>query len=80
MQLKLINVNELAKVLGISVQTVYAWVSRRRLPIVKVGRRTMFNPEEIDRWVRVRSRREVELQQIEDSEITTIKPEDELNS
>lgn len=55
---KLLSVKELAEALGISVHTVYAWVSCGRLPCVKVGTRTLFDPQEIERWVRERSRRE----------------------
>jgi excisionase family DNA binding protein len=55
---KLLNVEEVARVLGVSVHTVYTWVSCGRLPLVKVGARTMFEPVEIRRWVAERSRRE----------------------
>jgi len=75
MQQKLINVSELAQVLGVSIQTIYTWVSQRRLPFVKVGRRTMFNPEEIERWIKMRSRRETEYRQIRDAEATLTGPE-----
>ena len=60
MQSKLLSVGDVADILGVSVQTVYNWVSRGRLPIVKVSRRTMFQPEEIGRWISVRSRTEAE--------------------
>jgi excisionase family DNA binding protein len=55
---KLLSVSELAELLGISIPTVYAWVSKGRLPCVKLGTRTMFDPVEIARWVNERSRRE----------------------
>jgi excisionase family DNA binding protein len=55
---KLLSVAELAELLGISDHTVYAWVSKGRLPCVKLGTRTMFDPREIERWIGERSRRE----------------------
>jgi excisionase family DNA binding protein len=55
---RLMNVREVARLLGVSVHTVYAWSSRGRLPIVKIGTRTMFDPEEIRRWVAERCIRE----------------------
>jgi len=55
---KLLSVGDVAALLGVSVHTVYAWSARGRLPIVKVGTRTMFKPEEIRRWVAERSVRE----------------------
>jgi excisionase family DNA binding protein len=60
MQPKLISVGEVADVLGVSIQTIYSWVSKGRLPFVKVGRRTLFQPVEIERWIEARSRKENE--------------------
>jgi excisionase family DNA binding protein len=62
MQCKLLNVAEVADILGVSTQTIYSWVSKGRLPVVKVGRRTLFHPSEIERWISMRSRKEWELQ------------------
>jgi excisionase family DNA binding protein len=55
---KLLSVADVAELLGVSIHTVYAWAARRRLPVVKVGTRTMFAPHEIQRWVGARSRTE----------------------
>lgn len=55
---KLMNIEATADVLGVSVHTLYAWVSSGRLPVVKVGARSMFAPKEIERWVAERSKRE----------------------
>ena len=62
MQKKLISVSELAHFLGVSIQKVYSWVSQRRLPVVKVGRRTLFDPVEIERWIALRSHKEMNPQ------------------
>ncbi len=58
MQPRLMSVRQIAEVLGVAVQTIYGWVSQGRLPIVKVGRRTMFHPVEVERWIEMRSRKE----------------------
>ncbi len=53
---RLLAVGDVAALLGVSPHTVYAWSSKRVLPVVKVGARTMFDPVEIRRWVELRSR------------------------
>ena len=55
---ELLSVQQVARVLGLSITTVYSWVYKGRLPFVKIGRRTLFRPSEIERWVSERSRRE----------------------
>ncbi|MGH9366397.1 MAG: helix-turn-helix domain-containing protein [Thermoanaerobaculia bacterium] len=55
---QLLNVGEVARLLGISPHTVYSWTAKGRLPVVKVGGRTMFDPSEIQRWLADRSVRE----------------------
>ena len=52
---RLLSVDELSELLGVSVHTIYSWVAQGRLPLVKVGKRTMFQPGEIERWVAERS-------------------------
>ena len=59
---KLMSVRELAELLGLSVHTIYSFVSRRRLPFVKVGNRTMFRSDEIERWIAAHTCREDEQQ------------------
>ncbi len=48
---KLIGVAEAAQYTGLSVHTVYAMVSQRRIPYVKVGRLTKFDLQAIDAWI-----------------------------
>ena len=55
---KLLSVEDVAELLGISIHSVYAWASKGRLPVVKIGTRTMFSPGEIARWVAENSRPE----------------------
>lgn len=52
MQKKLITVNELSEMIGIKVNTLYIWVSQKRIPYVKVGRLTKFDLQAIDGWIK----------------------------
>lgn len=47
-----LSVEEAAAYLGISRDTVYKWIERKRMPAHKVGRLWKFRTEEIDNWVR----------------------------
>lgn len=49
---RLIDVRELSRLTGLSVNTLYSWVSQRRIPFVKCGRLTKFDLQAIDEWIR----------------------------
>ena len=51
-QKRLLNITELSEMIGIKPNTIYHWVSQRRVPFVKVGGRTKFDILEIDRWIK----------------------------
>ena len=51
MQQGLKSVDEAANELGISVHTVRAWVSMRKITFVKMGRRVMFKPDDLDSFI-----------------------------
>ena len=48
---RLLDIKETSLYLGIRVDTIYRMVSERRIPFVKVGRRTMFDLRLIDDWL-----------------------------
>ena len=48
---RLINVNELSEYTGLSTNTLYSWVSQRRIPFVKCGRLTKFDLHKIDKCI-----------------------------
>ena len=50
MNKRLINKKELAEYLRLSIYTVDAWVSQHRIPYIKMGRRVLFDLDEIDKW------------------------------
>jgi excisionase family DNA binding protein len=60
----LLNVTDAAQRLGISRHTLNCWVSKRKVPFVKLGRRTLFNPSDLERIIKANTfepkRREVE--------------------
>lgn len=47
-----LSVDEIAEHLGVSRDTVYAWLNKREMPGHKVGRLWKFKKAEVDAWVR----------------------------
>ncbi len=50
-----ISPQELAQITGLGLQTIYRWTYERRIPYVKVGRRTLFMVDRIIKWLEERS-------------------------
>jgi excisionase family DNA binding protein len=46
------SVDEIAQYLGVSKDSVYAWVTNKEMPGHKVGRFWKFKRDEVDQWVR----------------------------
>ncbi len=55
---RLISVEEAAKYLGVQKSTIYSWAWRRKIPSVKMGRRLLFDQEDLDRMIEAGKRRE----------------------
>lgn len=55
MNARLLGIEEMARFLGISQSTLYAWVNQRRIPHIKVGRLVKFDPKEIEGWLKEHS-------------------------
>lgn len=51
MDRRLINIKELSEYTGLSVNTLYSWVSRGKIPCVKAGRLRKFDIRAIDKWI-----------------------------
>ena len=47
-----LSVEEIADYLGVSKDTVYDWISDKRMPAHKIVRLWKFKQEEVDEWVR----------------------------
>jgi len=52
---QLISIPETAKMLGISVSTIYRLTSQRRIPFIKIGARVVFQPDKIQAWLENRA-------------------------
>jgi excisionase family DNA binding protein len=52
---RFLDVEEVANEYGLGVSTLYTMVSQRRIPFVKLGRRTKFDRKELDRWIQSHS-------------------------
>ena len=46
-----LSVEEIAVHLGISKETIYRWIERKKIPAHRVGRLWKFKPSEVDHWV-----------------------------
>jgi excisionase family DNA binding protein len=47
-----LKVDDICRYLNVSNETVYKWIEQRAMPGHRVGRRWMFNRDEVDAWVR----------------------------
>lgn len=54
-QKRLLNADELAQMISVNRDTLYRWVSQRKIPCVKIGRSTKFDTEVIDKWIKEKS-------------------------
>ena len=48
---QLLDIKQLSGYLGISVNTLYSWVSQKRIPHIKMGRLVRFDLEIINKWL-----------------------------
>ena len=55
---RLISVEETAKYLGVQKSTIYSWAWRRKISSVKMGRRRLFDREDLDRMIEAGKRKE----------------------
>ena len=49
---RLLTAGEVAEMLRVPRSTVYELARSRRIPFLKVGRRTLFEPEVLTEWIR----------------------------
>ena len=47
-----LSVEEIAKYLGVSKDTIYNWINGKKMPSHKIGRFWKFKREEVDAWVK----------------------------
>jgi excisionase family DNA binding protein len=51
MEKRLFNIDELSTYLAVPRGTIYNWISQKKLPYVKIGRRVKFDKEDIDKMI-----------------------------
>jgi excisionase family DNA binding protein len=47
-----LSADDIAAHLGVTKDTVYAWIAEKRMPAHKLGRLWKFQTAEVDEWVR----------------------------
>jgi excisionase family DNA binding protein len=47
-----LSVEEIAKYLGVSKDTIYNWINGKCMPAHKIGRLWKFKSDEVDKWVK----------------------------
>lgn len=53
---KLLNIDELAEILGVAKATIYSWTSQNKIPHIKLGKRLLkFREQEVMDWVSKKS-------------------------
>lgn len=56
---KLLTVNDVCKIFNIEKTTLYAWIAKKRIPVIKIsGRMVRFKMSEIERWLSEKSHNE----------------------
>ncbi len=46
-----LSVEEISSHLGVSKESVYRWLEKKRIPAHRIGRLWKFKPSEVDQWV-----------------------------
>jgi excisionase family DNA binding protein len=46
-----LSVEEIAEYLGVSKDTVYAWINKKNMPAHRIGRFWKFKINEVDQWI-----------------------------
>lgn len=46
-----LSVQEVAEYLGVSKDSIYAWINNKNMPAHKIGRLWKFKASEVDQWV-----------------------------
>lgn len=49
---RLLDIQGASHYTGVSITTLYKWVSQRRIPHIKMGRLVKFDPAKLDDWIK----------------------------
>ena len=58
----LLDVEDLAKYLKLQKQTIYNWLNQRKISGIKIGGVWRFDKQEIDKWLKSKSRKAIKRQ------------------
>lgn len=56
---KYLTVDEIADMLRVKRQTIYVWITKRQIPSISLGGRTLFDEAEISRWISAKNRKPI---------------------
>lgn len=48
---KLLNIDDICEITRLSKPTIYLYVLEKRIPFIKLGSRTLFDPDDIEKWL-----------------------------
>ncbi len=48
----LLTIQQAAQITGVSITTLYKWVSQRKIPYIKMGRLVKFDPLKLEEWIK----------------------------
>ncbi|MCZ6799423.1 MAG: helix-turn-helix domain-containing protein [Nitrospirae bacterium] len=48
----LLTIQQAAQITGVSITTLYKWVSHRKIPYIKMGRLVKFDPSKLEEWIK----------------------------
>ena len=48
---RLLNINELAQMLGVEQSTIYAWTHQKTIPFIKIGKLVRFRLSDVESWL-----------------------------
>ena len=51
---KLLTLPEVSEITRLSKGTIYSYIATRRIPFIKLGRRVLFSPDKIQKWIEKR--------------------------
>ena len=48
---KILNIREAAELTRLTVNTLYAYTARRKIPFIKLGAKVLFRQSDLEKWI-----------------------------
>ena len=58
---KLLNMEETRDILGVSRSTLYSWICKRKIRVIKMGSKSMFMPSDIWNFIRKQAKEPIKI-------------------